>query len=132
MKREKTNVYKQGNVENNYKTEHDTDYTKNCKQTFYNTQQNFRANSGGSERYFIFQTLFSLVDEFSSRRSPFLFQLPLYIDDVFPPNKAGFGDYLRIFFPNELEIKETTDKSKYASYLDLRILQWRKASHKTI
>jgi hypothetical protein len=30
-----------------------------------------------------------------------------------------FGDYLYRIYPNELEVKDTTDTQKFASYLDL-------------
>ena len=34
-------------------------------------------------------------------------------------NNKGFGDHLQRIYPSELEIKETTDSNKSASFLDL-------------
>ena len=42
-----------------------------------------------------------------------------YIDDVLSINNPNFKDYLHLIYPNELEIKETTETSSSASYLDL-------------
>ena len=42
-----------------------------------------------------------------------------YIDDVLSLNNPKFTDYLHLIYPNELEIKETTDTPNSASYLDL-------------
>ena len=42
-----------------------------------------------------------------------------YIDDVLSLNNPRFGDFLHTIYPKELEIKDTTDSSKSASYLDL-------------
>jgi len=42
-----------------------------------------------------------------------------YIDDVLSLNNPRFGDYLDNIYPKELEIKDTTDSAKSASYLDL-------------
>ena len=42
-----------------------------------------------------------------------------YIDDVLSLNNPNFKDYLHLIYPSELEIKETTDNSTSASYLDL-------------
>ena len=44
-----------------------------------------------------------------------------YIDDVLSLNNPQFSDYLEIIYPSELEIKETTDSSNSASYLDLTL-----------
>ena len=43
----------------------------------------------------------------------------LYIDDVLSLNNFWFGDYLHCIYPNELEVKDTTDTEKSASYLDI-------------
>jgi hypothetical protein len=40
-----------------------------------------------------------------------------YIDDVLSLNK--FGDFVDHIYPIELEIKDTTDTARFASYLDL-------------
>lgn len=42
-----------------------------------------------------------------------------YIDDVLSLNNAKFGDYLHSIYPSELEIKDTTNTLRSASYLDL-------------
>ena len=44
-----------------------------------------------------------------------------YIDDVLSLNNPRFGDYLDSIYPEELEIKDTTDTPKYSNYLDLRL-----------
>ena len=42
-----------------------------------------------------------------------------YIDDVLSLNNSKFGDYINEIYPEELEIKETTDNSTSSSFLDL-------------
>ena len=42
-----------------------------------------------------------------------------YIDDVLSLNNSKFGDYVDFIYPEELEIKDTTDTSTSASYLDI-------------
>ena len=42
-----------------------------------------------------------------------------YIDDVLSLNNNRFSDHLHLIYPSELEIKDTTDTNKSASYLDL-------------
>ena len=42
-----------------------------------------------------------------------------YIDDVLSLNNPSFIEHLDQIYPSELEIKETTDSKKSASYLDL-------------
>ena len=42
-----------------------------------------------------------------------------YIDDVLSLNNSHFSDNLHRIYPSELEIKDTTDSSNSASYLDL-------------
>jgi hypothetical protein len=44
-----------------------------------------------------------------------------YIDDVLLLNNTRFGDYLHHIYLNELEVKNTTDTQRSASYRDLRI-----------
>ena len=44
-----------------------------------------------------------------------------YIDDVLSLNNSKFGDYVERIYPIELEIKDTTDTVKSASYLDLHL-----------
>ena len=42
-----------------------------------------------------------------------------YIDDVLSINNPNFKDYLHEIYPHELEIKETTESNRSASYLDI-------------
>ena len=42
-----------------------------------------------------------------------------YIDDVLSLNNSRFGDFVDGIYPNELEIKDTIDTDRSASYLDL-------------
>ena len=42
-----------------------------------------------------------------------------YIDDVLSLNNSRFGDFVDRIYPIELEIKDTTDTDRSASYLDL-------------
>jgi disulfide oxidoreductase YuzD len=42
-----------------------------------------------------------------------------YIDDVLSLNNSRFGDFVDRIYPIELEIKDTTDTDRYASYLDI-------------
>ena len=44
-----------------------------------------------------------------------------YIDDVLSLNYSKFGDYVQHIYSIELEIKDTTDTVKSASYLDLHL-----------
>ena len=44
-----------------------------------------------------------------------------YIDDVLSLNNPKFSDYIDVIYPEELEIKDTTDAPKWAKYLDLRL-----------
>jgi hypothetical protein len=42
-----------------------------------------------------------------------------YIDDVLPINKQNFHNYVHLIYPDELEIKDTTESDKSDSYLDM-------------
>ena len=42
-----------------------------------------------------------------------------YKDDVFSLNDSNFGDFVDRIYPVELEIKDTTDTDRSASYVDL-------------
>ena len=42
-----------------------------------------------------------------------------YIDDVLSMNNDAFHHHLHVIYPPELEIKETTESPRSASYLDL-------------
>ena len=44
-----------------------------------------------------------------------------YIDDVLSLNNSRFGDFVDRVHPIELEIKDTTDTDRSASYLDLHL-----------
>ena len=44
-----------------------------------------------------------------------------YIDDVLSLNNSRFGDFIDPIYPIELEIKETTNTDRSASYLDLHL-----------
>jgi hypothetical protein len=44
-----------------------------------------------------------------------------YIDDVLSLNNSSFGDFVDHIYPNEREIKDTTDTDRSASYLDLHL-----------
>ncbi len=44
-----------------------------------------------------------------------------YIDDVLSLHNSRFSDFFNRIYPNELEIKDTTDTEMYASYLDLHL-----------
>ena len=43
----------------------------------------------------------------------------IYIDDVLSLNNHRFSEYLDKIYPDELEIKDTSDSSNAAAYLDL-------------
>jgi hypothetical protein len=42
-----------------------------------------------------------------------------YINDVLSINNHNFHNYVHLVYPNELQIKDTTESDKSASYLDL-------------
>ena len=44
-----------------------------------------------------------------------------YIDDVLSLNNSRFGDFVDRIYPIELEIKDTTDTDRSASYFDLHL-----------
>ena len=44
-----------------------------------------------------------------------------YIDDVLSLNNSRFGDFVDRIYPIELEIKNTIDTDRSASYLDLHL-----------
>jgi hypothetical protein len=44
-----------------------------------------------------------------------------YIDDVFSLNNCKFGDFVGRIYPIELEIKDTTERARSSSYLDLHL-----------
>ena len=44
-----------------------------------------------------------------------------YIDDILSLNNSSFDDFVDRIYPIELEINDTTDTDRFASYLDLHI-----------
>ena len=44
-----------------------------------------------------------------------------YIDDVLPLTNSRFGGFVDSIYPIELQIKDTTDKDRHASYLALQL-----------
>jgi hypothetical protein len=42
-----------------------------------------------------------------------------YIDDVLSINNHNFHNYVHLIYPDELELKDTTESDKSASYLDI-------------
>ena len=53
--------------------------------------------------------------------SPILYFTFRYIDDVLSLNNSRFGEFVDRIYPIELEIKDTTDTDRYASYLDVHL-----------
>jgi hypothetical protein len=45
-----------------------------------------------------------------------------YIADVLSLNNSRFGDFVDRIYPIDLEIKDTTDTDRSASYLDLHLV----------
>jgi hypothetical protein len=45
----------------------------------------------------------------------------LYIDDVLSLNNSRFDDFVNCIYPIQLEINDTTDTERSASYLDLHL-----------
>jgi hypothetical protein len=51
-----------------------------------------------------------------------------YIDDVLSLNTSRFGDFVYRIYPNDIEIKDSTDTDRSVSYLDLHLeidSEWR-------
>jgi hypothetical protein len=63
-----------------------------------------------------FRELFGRIGVVFARSFNFTFR---YIDDVLSLNNSRFGDFVDGIYPNELEIKDTIDTDRSASYLDL-------------
>ena len=56
-----------------------------------------------------------------------------YINDVLSLNNSRFINYIHLVYPNELEIKDTTDTFMSASYLDLFLyIEWRMIEYQTL
>jgi hypothetical protein len=62
----------------------------------------------------------------SKRQILFFFH---YIDDVLSLNNSRFGDFVDCIYPIELEIKDTIDTDRSASYLDLHLKVDREGGH---
>ena len=45
----------------------------------------------------------------------------IHVDDVFSLNNSRFNDFVDRIYPIELEIKDTTDTDRSASYVDLHL-----------
>ena len=70
------------------------------------------------EADFIVQGLHKKNQKKLARSFNFTFR---YIDDVLSLNNFRFDDFVDRIYPFELEIKDTTDADRYASYLDLHL-----------
>ena len=44
-----------------------------------------------------------------------------HIDDVLSINNHNFHNYVHLIYPDELEIKDTTESDRCASYLDISL-----------
>jgi hypothetical protein len=64
------------------------------------------------------QGLFKKNEKKLARSFNFTFR---YIDNVLSLNNSRFGDFVDRIYPIELEIKDTTDTDRSASYLDLHL-----------
>ena len=64
------------------------------------------------------QGLIKKSDKKLARSSNFTFR---NIDDGLTLNNSKFGDFIDRIYPNELEIKDTTDTDRSASYRDLHL-----------
>ena len=62
------------------------------------------------------QNLLKKKDKKLARSFNFTFR---YIDDVLSLSNSNFSEYLHLIYPAELEIKDTTESLRSASYLDL-------------
>jgi hypothetical protein len=54
-----------------------------------------------------------------------------YVYDVLPLNNSRCGDFVARIYPIELEIKDTTDTDRSASYLDLHLEIYREGQLRT-
>ena len=53
---------------------------------------------------------------------PFFFFLKSALNAIhLSLSNSRFGNYMHFIYPNEIEVKDTTDTQKYASYLDLEL-----------
>jgi hypothetical protein len=71
-------------------------------------------NTSTNDNKYVVNQIFEHVDDIRF----FLFR---YIDDALSLNNSKFGDFVDRIYPIELEIKDTTDTDRVASYLDLHI-----------
>ena len=56
-----------------------------------------------------------------SQPDPLIYLTFRYVDDILSLNRSRFGDFVDRIYPIELEIDDTTDTDKSASYLDLHL-----------
>ena len=77
----------------------------------------YRINILHCNMYFI-QGLLEKNEKKPVRSFNFTFR---YIDDVLSLNNSRFGDFVDRIYPIELEIKDTTDTDRSASYIDLHL-----------
>ena len=61
--------------------------------------------------------LITILSKFEKQKTSFNLTFR-YIDDVLSLNNPKFNDYIDVIYPNEIEIKDTTDAPKWANYLD--------------
>jgi hypothetical protein len=54
-----------------------------------------------------------------TRNLPYTLYTNRDIGDVLSINNHNFHNYVHLIYPNELEIKDTTESDMYASYLDI-------------
>lgn len=69
--------------------------------------------------YIMVESLNLLKDKKKKHLAKFFNITFRYIDDVLSLNNPYFSQYLHLIYPSELEIKDTTDTRRTASYLDL-------------
>ena len=65
--------------------------------------------------------IFGILDLYSHRLARSFNFTFRYIDDVLSLNNSRFGDFVDRIYPIELEIKDTTDTDRSASYLDIHL-----------
>jgi len=70
----------------------------------------------------MWQTSFNGFSKNKDRKLAKNFNFSLrYIGDVLSLNYSRFGDYLYLIYPSELEVKDTIDIQRFASYLDIHL-----------
>ena len=71
----------------------------------------------GKNSYFIK----GLLRNYEKNLAQYFNFLSPYIDDVLPLTNSRFGGFVDSIYPIELQIKDTTDKDRHASYLALQL-----------